>query len=412
MAIQYGAYSGVSIDAINRAQMSANIIVANEPAGMLDSINMNFDSKRAALNQAIVVPVMPPTASSDFQPRDVPGSGNTNLATNVQVAITKISEQSNSFTGEQILQLENTGVRDDMLAQFLAQSERTFRNEMDAAAAAAMVYGASRAIGTPGTTPFSGDLKLLINARKILDDNGAPRTDRQVVVNTSAYSNMLATNVVSQAMMAGSEAERRAGVIKNQYGFEAIRQSANIADHTAGTGVNFLVNNPGSPVALKTTSIPVDTGGGGTIVLGDVISVVADANNKYVVNPAITTTTSLASLLTQTVTGSGTVTIGNPGLRKTWADNAAITVASGTTENGVTGFAPSYAFSRHCVVGVVRPPMIDSSSQLTVREIKDDVNGITYLFGESVGVGVISWWLWIAYGFRVTQSEYVTLIMG
>ena len=121
---------------------------------------MSFDSKRAAKGQVITVPVMPPTLPS-LSLREMFPVQVRQILHNVQVLITNQSEQSNSFTGEQLLQLENTGVRDDMLAQFFAQAERTFRNEMDAAAALAVQYAVSRAIGTPGTVPFSQILSFL-----------------------------------------------------------------------------------------------------------------------------------------------------------------------------------------------------------------------------------------------------------
>ena len=415
-------YTATPIDAVNRAQMSANIIVANEPAETLKNINMNFDSKRAAKGQVIVVPVMPASSSSAFTARDVPGVGNANQAVNVQVLITNVSEQSNAYSGEQLLQLENTGIRDDLLAQFLAQAERTFRNEMEADVASKIIINASRAIGTPGTIPFATDLKTLIQARKILDDNGAPVIDRRVIVNTSAYSNILSTNLVSKAMEAGTDDERRRGVIKNQYGFD-IAQSAGISDHASGNGTNYHTDaatyTPSSGMAAKNTAIVVKSGTLGSapvgIQYGDIITFAADTKNKYCVNPPVTTTTALSAPSTtgsDLTSGAGTITIGNPGLRKTIADNNAISILSGTTENGTTGYAPSFAFSRHAVVGVIRPPMIDSSPLLTVHPIKDDVNGLTYLFGESIGVGCVSWWLWVAYGFKVTQSEYVVLIAG
>ena len=236
------------------------------------------------------------------------------------------------------------------------------------------------------------------------------RINRQVITNTSAYANLLATNLVSKANEAGNDEERRKGIIKNQYGFDAIRQSANISDHTAGAGTGFVTNGT---QAVKATGIVLGSGTVNVtgIQLGDIVTFATDTKNKYVVNPTVTTTTSYiapASFLTT----SGTLTIGNPGLRKQIATGQAMSINSGTTELGTVGYAPSYAFSRHAVVGVIRPPMIDSSPLVTIHEIKDDINGITYLFGESVGIGVTSWWLWVSYGFKVTQSEYVCLIAG
>jgi hypothetical protein len=58
---------------------------------------------------------------------------------------------------------------------------RTLRNEAEIDGCLAVATGASRAYGTAATTPFASDLTALTNARKILQDNGAPLADLQFV---------------------------------------------------------------------------------------------------------------------------------------------------------------------------------------------------------------------------------------
>ena len=57
-------FSATTLTALNRAQVSANIEVPNEPCGVLDGINLKFDDKDAAKGQVVIVPVVVPSASS------------------------------------------------------------------------------------------------------------------------------------------------------------------------------------------------------------------------------------------------------------------------------------------------------------------------------------------------------------
>jgi hypothetical protein len=408
------AFSATTLTALQRAQVSANIEVAAEPCGILDSVNLKFDDKGAALGQVVVVPVVIPHASTTggATPSNVPPTGAAQTPVNMQVTITNVPEQSLVFTGEDLKLLDTSDSRSEVLKQWLAQAERTHRNEMDAAASTAISYGGSRAVGKVGSIPFQNDLSALTNARRILRKNGAPMSDIQVVSSVDAYTNMLNQNVIQKAQEAGSDAERRSGVIKSQFGLTAIRESANITDHTAGTGTAFLVNLPAG-YAVGATAIAVDTGSSGTILVGDVITFAGDPN-QYVVVPAPGTSTTLQTITNSNVTGSGTIYIGNPGLLKALADNTAITVVSSTsTSSGVTGYTPSYAFERHCVVGIMRPPIQPTPSPFyTILDTVTDKFGYTYLFGEANQNFQVSWFLWVAYGFAVTQSEYVVPIIG
>jgi hypothetical protein len=408
------AFSATTLTALQRAQVSANVEVAAEPCGILDSVNLKFDDKGAALGQVVVVPVVVPHASTTggATPSNVPPTGAAQTPVNMQVMITNVPEQSLVFTGEDLKLLDTIDSRSEVMKQWLAQAERSHRNEMDAAASTAISIGGSRAVGKVGSIPFQTDLSALTNARRILRKNGAPMSDIQVVSSVDAYTNMLNQNVIQKAQEAGSDAERRSGVIKSQFGLTAIRESANITDHTAGTGVNFLVNCVAG-YAVGATAIVVDTGGAGTILIGDIITFAGDTN-QYVVVPAPGTSTSAQTASSSNVTGAGTIYIGNPGLLKALVDNTAITVvSSASTSSGVTGYTPSYAFERHCVVGIVRPPIQPTPSPFyTILDTVTDKFGYTYLFGEANQNFQVSWFLWVAYGFAVTQSEYVVPIIG
>ena len=400
------AYDPTTLGAVLRAQFSTNIKVPAEPVGTLDACNLTFDDRGASKDEIVTVTVVPPQSAEDMTPAAVPPSGRAMTPINAQVKITNVRDVPMKFTGEDLRTLDNGDQRQVVLQQFIEQAQRTLRNEMSAAASTALSYGASRALGTAGKNPFAKDMNILVDARQVLRDNGAPMQDIHAVTNTTSYSSLLKQNVVQKAMEAGSDSERRSGIIRMQQGIASLHEDANIAAHTCGAGTGWLTNGSSSVNAVGTSQITVDNGIG-TVNLGDVITFAGDTTNKYCVNPLQTATTQYVVPAGYT-TGATTFAIGNPGLR------TAINTANAITIDAVgSSFNPSYVFCRHALVGVARPPLgFDVSGIITTSTLIKDSYGYQYLFLESTQWGQVSWFVCIAYGFKVTQSEYVVLIEG
>lgn len=373
-----------TLTAIAPTLYSAAKEVAAEPFGIVSAINANFDDKGVAKGDSVKVPVAPTRSASDFTPSNTTSTGTDATATSVDVQITKSRKVSWNLTGEQIRSLENASVNQDWVRQLVAQGMRTLRNECEADAYAAARVGASRAYGTAGTTPFASDLSALTNARKILQDNGAPLADLQFVGDTAAGLNLRNLGVIQNAYQAGSDAERRSGVLGRQFGF-AINESAAVSSVTAGTGASYQTNLVAG-YAIGDTSIALDTGSG-TVLAGDVVTFTGDTN-KYVVNTALS---------------AGSMAIGSPGLRKTLADNVAMTVGSAFTAN--------LAFERSAIVGIMRPPLIPTNPTIRQMAVSDD-KGMTYLMLEIDQYGQRSWELHLAWGFKVVNGEFVAIVLG
>lgn len=373
-----------TLTALAPTLFSAAKQVAAEPFGVISALDARFDDKRVAKGDTVLVPVAPIRSASDFTPGNVASAGADATASSIGVQITKSRKVSWNLTGEQQRSLENATIDNDWVSQLVKQGMRTLRNECEADAALAIKVGASRAYGTAGTTPFASDLSALTNARKILQDNGAPLADLQFVGDTSAGLNLRNLSVFQQAYAAGSDEERRTGVFQRQYGF-VMTESAGIGVHTKGTGTGYLVNNSGG-YPVGTTQITVDTGSG-TIVAGDVITVGSDTN-KYVV---------VADL------ANNVVTIGAPGLKVAAADNAAISVGNNYTAN--------MAFERSACVGIMRPPLIPENPTISQMAISDPM-GMTYLMLDIAQYGQRSWELHLAWGFKSVNGEFSSIVLG
>jgi hypothetical protein len=265
------------------------------------------------------------------------------------------------------------------------QGMRTLRNEAEADAVLAAKVAASRAFGTSGTTPFATDLTGLTNARKILQDNGAPLADLQFVGDSNAGLALRNLGIIQQAYQAGSEEERRSGSLLRQFGFQ-IGESAGVATHTKGTGTSYTSTTAG--FAVGTTSIPLITGSG-TVLAGDVVTFAGDTN-QYVV--------------TTGVAAPGTIVIAEPGLRQALPASAqAMTITN--------NYASNIAFERSAIVGIMRPPLMPENPTIEQMLVSDQF-GLTYLMLQIRQYGQISWELHSAWGFRTVTPQFTAILKG
>lgn len=373
-----------TLTALAPTLFSAAQDVSAEPFGAVDAINASFDDKMVAKGDTVTVPVAPTRSAEDFTPNNTSATGDDATADDVAVQITKSRKVSWHLTGEQQRSLDNGATSAEWIRQLIAQGMRTLRNEAEQDCITAIYTGASRATGTAGTNPFASALTPLADVRKILRDNGTPTGDLQFVGDSTSEANLLKLGVVLDASQAGSDAERREGIIRRQYGFQ-MRTSGGIDAHTKGTGASYLVNKSGGH-AIGDKDIIVD-GGSGTILAGDIVTF-AGTSDKYVVNSALS---------------GGTFSIGRPGLVAAEADNDAITVGN--------SYTPNLAFDRNAVVGVMRPPLMPANPTIQQMLISDNF-GMTYLMLDIAQYGQRTWELHLAWGFKTVQSEHVAILLG
>lgn len=374
-----------TLTALAPTLFSAAKEVAAEPWGVINAINTSFDDKGVAKGDTVNVPVAPVRAASDFTPANVAGAGADATANTTPVTITKSRKVDWNITGEQLRSLQNGSTDQDWAKQLLLQGMRTLRNEAEIDAAVAAKIGASRAIGTAGTTPFGSDINLLVDARKILHDNGAPLADMQFVGDTNAGAAMRKLGIIQNHYQAGSDEERRSGILQRQFGFMP-RESAGVTLHTKGTGASYTSNTAG--YAIGATAITL-IAGTGTVLAGDVVTFAGDPN-KYVVASG--------------VAAPGVITLAAPGLRQAIpAAATAMTVGNNYTAN--------LAFERNAIVGTLRPPIMPPNPTIQQMLVSDE-KGMTYLMLEIAQYGMTSWELHLAWGFKTVNPEFSSLVLG
>lgn len=372
-------------------------IISLEVVGLLLGVNRDSRMDGLAEGQTAKVPIVPTPVGEDIVAGRIPPDTGDQTIPFREVTITKKRAYPVRWTGEEQRSMGVAGGAgyQNIRAQQVAQSLRGIVNEMEQDLAAVALVGASRAYGTPGTTPMGTDLEDLAQVGKILTDNGAPPGDRHAVINTTTGVKVRKLGQLTKVNEAGSNTLLRQGLLIDPVLGYSIRESAWLGSHTKGTGAGYITNL-GAPLAIGATSIIVDTGTG-TILAGDTVTFAGDTN-KYVVATGIA--------------APGTFVIQEPGLRQTLADGVAVTLGN--------SYSANVAFSRNAIVMATRVPAMPEemtgpgpNGQLLDRVVLPDPRtGIAFEFTAWGGYRMVRHEVAAVWGANLLKPEWIALLMG
>jgi len=364
--------------------------VLRELTGFIPAVTMDASAEQAAKDQTIRYPVVPAITATDIAPA---ATGPDPSAVTVGNDTMSISEsQSTTFYWEGEEQKGLDGLYNSILRDQFAQSMRTLINLVEADLAGLYVH-ASRAYGTVGTAPFGSSLTEAAQMRKILADNGAPMSDLQMVINTTAGASLRTLSYFSKANEAGTEAAVRRGVLLDVHGF-AIRESAQVQTHTAGTEAGYAVDLTAG-YAVGTKTVHIDTGTG-TMVAGDLLTndKTNRDSNKYVVKTGIAGD------------GDSDVVLQNPGIKVAWVNNDPVSCAAAYTAN--------LAFSRSAIHLLVRQPAMPEGGDAAddVIAVQDPQTGITFQVAMYRQYRRIAFEVGLAWGVKAVKPEAIAILVG
>lgn len=367
-------------------------VVSRELVGFLPGITLSASANRAALNQAVTFAVSPAAVARDIVPAMQVPEPTDHVFGNDTITITKSRAVPFGITGEEAMAVNNGVGFLTVQGGFIAQALRTLANEMEADIAVEAYKHASRAYGTAGATPFATSVADSAQLRKILDDNGAPLTERSLVGSTATGASIRSLSNFSKANEAGTTLTLRDGQLLDVHGF-SLRESGGIPLHTKGTGASSTTNAAG--YAIGATVITLAATGTGTIVAGDVITFAGDTN-KYVVVSG-----------DADVSNGGTITIGKPGLRQAIAASAtAITVGG--------NYTPNVGYSRDALLLAARAPAIPPGGDIAAERIQvtDVRSGITFDFAHYLGYYKNEWEVALAWGVKAAKQAHIAVLLG
>lgn len=363
-------------------------VVSRELVGWIPSVTRDASVERAAVGQEVILQIAPAMNSVNITPGVTPPNVDGTNFGNLGLTITKSKGVQFVWNGEEERGLNNRGAgANNLQNDQIQQAIRTLTNEVEADIQAAARIAGSRATGTAGTTPFASGLGDTAQVRKILDDNGAPASNRSLIIDTTAGANMRTNTQLTKANEAGTTMTMRDGELLNLHGM-SVKESAAVQPVAKGNGANYLVNSGGG-LAVGTKTIPVDGGAGG-INAGDIVTFAGDAN-KYVVTSAL---------------ANGAFTIGGPGLRVAVADNATVTVGNNFTAN--------VAFAKSAIVLAARQPALPKDGDMAADRttIIDPRSGLAFELAMYKEYRQVMYEISLAWGVKGIKDEHVALLLG
>ena len=363
-------------------------VVSRELTGFIPSVARDPKAGRVALNQTLRITSAPANADgNDVTPAMTIPSAVYETIGNKSLTISKSRYFPFSWTGEEQMSMDAGPGYLTIQQDQIAQAIRAAINEMEADIAAAAYKGASRAYGTAASTPFASTLVDSANVRKILDDNGAPLSDRHLTIDTVAGAALRTLTVLTKVNEAGNDSLLRQGTLLDLHGF-AIRESAKISAVVKGVGTGYVFNGTH---AVGLTSLTMKSGSG-ALKAGDVVTFYGDTN-KYVLAAAA-------------LTGATTVVIAAPGLLQQHTDSEAMTVGG--------DFTPNVAHTRNSILLATRLPALPKEGDMAIdrAEITDPRTGITLEIAAYPGYRMITYQVLVAWGVSVIKPEHVAILLG
>lgn len=361
--------------------------VSRELTGYIPAVTRDSGIARAAVGENVRIPVTTEVQSADTVPGvNAPNTGDASVD-NVVATITKSKHVAVRWNGEETKGLNNAGTFSTIQADRFYQAMRTLVNEIENDIHIEAYKNASRAFGTAGTTPFANaaDLTDFAGVLRILEENGAPRSDLQLVLGHAAIGNLRGKQSgLFKVNEAGSSDMLRNGMTDRVMNM-AIRHSHAVSLHNSGTGTGYLTNGV-SPIG--DTSIAVDTGTG-TILAGDIVSFAGDGS-KYVSGG---------------LTGAN-LALNKKGLLVAAADDIAIT-------RGV-GYTPNVAFARSAIALATRAPALPEGGDMAddMLTITDPLTGLSFEVAVYRQFMQVVYHVRLAWGVKAIKQEHIAVLMG
>lgn len=373
-------------------------IVARERVGFIPNVSRDSSAERAALNQSILVPIVPATtAEADNTPATVaPDTGDQTVG-NVQITISKSKHIPVRWNGEETRGLLNAGTYQTITRDRFVQAFRRLGNLVEVDLASSYKY-ASRAFGTAGATPFgtAASMTDFAGVRRILDDNGAPESDLKLILSNAAMEKLRGVHSeLFKVNEAGTADMQRNGMVTRLQGFD-IGQSGQVATHTHGTTTDATLTS--TDYAVGSTSLTLASTGTGTIVEGDMVNIAGENNGiRYGVRTG-----------DSSVADGGTVVLNNPGL--TIAQTTNTSVIAPTAAN----YVANLAFHKSAIQLVTRTPAKPEGGDAAddTALLVDPVTGIVFevaiyrQFLQNVVHVRLAW------GWQAIKQEFIAVLMG
>lgn len=377
--------------------------VSRELTGFIPAVGRNATADRAAVGQSVTYHVTPSGNVSDITPAMTIPEPTDQTIGNDQIVITKSRAAEFGFIGEEVLGLNNNGAGfNPVQADMFAQGLRALVNEIELDLAVAAAAGGSRAHGSPASLPFQTNVNDVSQLGKILSDNGAPISERQLVVNTTSGASLRTLYGINTDRDWSNAPMNQQGVLITPHGM-AIRETGQSVSHTAGDAAGATTS--AAALAVGATTIPLASAGTGAILAGDVITIAGDSNQYVVVEGDAD------------VSNGGSIVIQEPGLRfaKGAAPAAIEIVANNADSPPVLDYdVAGVAFYRNAIVLASRAPALPEGGDVAADRMimTDPRSGMSFEVATYRGYRKVRYEVSAAWGVKVTQPRHTALLLS
>lgn len=368
--------------------------VSRELVGFIPAVTINTGVERVAYGQTVrshftraatVVPLAPSMTIPE---------GTDQTIDNKTLTLSKQRGVGIPWTGEDIRFVNGGAGYETIYGDQIAQAMRSLVNEIEVDLATEAYQNASRAVGSAGTTPFGSNLDLLVDARKIIADNGQPTQDGRLslVMDTAAGAKLRKLANLQKVNEAGDSRLLRQGVLLDIMGM-MLRESAQVQLHTKGLGTGYDFVAAGEAIGQTTLTLEGGTVNATGIKAGDVITHAGDSVNNYVVNTGTTAT-------------GGDIVIGSPGLRIAGVDANEITVGASYTANVVLHQAAVELAMR----APAKPAGGDAAVDVMV--VQDPHSGLVFEISVYKGFNKAMIYVAAVWGQKAWKPDGIAIVMG
>lgn len=357
--------------------------------GLSLTVDRNSSVDRVALNQTINVFDTPAIASATITPAATAPQPSDVVLTNRTVTIDNIKKVPWYLTGEEQLSLDNGGSGAQQLQRnFILNAMQTHLEDIDNLIALEHV-NAARAVIPDGTELFDAATKAsadFANVVKVLDEEGAPQDGRALVLSLPSANLMMKNSAYMDANTSGSSESIRNGTMMRTMGLDIHKSAAIITTFTKGDLTSDADLDATEPVGE--TSLSIDAGGTGGVVVGDIVNI-GGKTNYYVVS------TANADLDT------GNLDLNEPGLLIQGEVGDIVVVQDSSVRN--------MAYSRDAIILATRIP--NRSGALGDGAIVQSQNGIAFELVAYQQYNQVAYELTVAYGVTTVNPRHMCLLV-
>ena len=377
--------------------LARGLMTLREQAVMPRLVNGSYSSEAAQFGATIDVPIPTVREATDVAPSAAPVQGANSAPAMVQIQLNKWKKSDFFLTDKDMLEIDKNR---HFMPMSVSEAIRSLANKVnsDLLAEYKGIYGYT---GTAGTTPFATTASDAINARKVLHQQLAPRSDRRGVVSYDAEANMLALAAFQDVDKAGDNSVKLEGEVGRKFGINWYADDQ-IPTHTstALTAGAATVNgahaaSAGSTDGGRTGTVSIAKAtNAAPLVQGDIITLAGDTQT-YVVLADVTL-----------AVGNTTVSIA-PALKSAKAGAEAVTLKASHVVN--------LAFHRDAFAFANRPLVSSTQGMSLGNEIlsmTDPQTGISLRLEVSRQNKQVLWEFDILYGVKLVRPELATRIAG